>query len=80
MSDGRVAFQWAGRDTNVTTCHMAAPEVTTPVRRRQGPDASHHAPEQHSGVREMTNPAITTGNGALYGRKQDQELAPQVPL
>ena len=36
------------------------------------------ATQRHEGDDEETNPAITTGNGALYGRKQDQRLSPQV--
>ena len=38
------------------------------------------ATQRHEGDDEETNPAIITGNGALYGRKQDQRPWPQVWL
>ena len=53
----------------------------THVRRREGPVASHHAlvaTQRHEGDDEAMNPAITTVNSALYGRKKDQGPSPQV--
>ena len=62
------------RNINLANC-PSLPTVRTHVRRPHGPVASHPEPNANpSGMRgrEAKNRAITTGNSALYGRKQDQ--------